>query len=283
MELSSHDNSVERGDSSSNFEPLSYSIIEMLRNDPPPDPLPDHWIMHRSRSQTGYVYYYNQLTGRSTWESPVMPKLTTGLTEKLNLLNEAASISATSAKQSNPKPILKKSSVTSAHVTEGGDSSTSTADLSSTNNKRSRGVGGSNKDSKTSSTPPTKKYRHADREPDEVRVLHILKKHKKSRRPSSWRSSKISISKEEAVSDLRELLSILTDSSQDPKELRATFEELAKTESDCSSAKRGGDLGWFGRKKMQPNFEKASFALKVGQLSDIIDTSSGAHIILRLG
>ena len=34
--------------------------------------------------------------------------------------------------------------------------------------------------------------------------------------------------------------------------------------------------------KMQPAFEKASFGLKVGQLSDIVDTSSGAHIILRL-
>eukprot|EP00751_Fragilariopsis_kerguelensis_P048918 CAMPEP_0171049380 /NCGR_PEP_ID=MMETSP0736-20130129/51649_1 /TAXON_ID=186038 /ORGANISM="Fragilariopsis kerguelensis, Strain L26-C5" /LENGTH=140 /DNA_ID=CAMNT_0011501707 /DNA_START=112 /DNA_END=530 /DNA_ORIENTATION=+ len=36
----------------------------------------------------------------------------------------------------------------------------------------------------------------------------------------------------------------------DTTELRATFEELARTESDCSSAKRGGDLGFFGRKKM---------------------------------
>jgi NIMA-interacting peptidyl-prolyl cis-trans isomerase 1 len=65
-------------------------------------------------------------------------------------------------------------------------------------------------------------------------------------------------------------------------ELRATFEELAKTESDCSSAKRGGDLGFFGRKKMQPAFEKASFGLRVGELSDVVDTSSGVHVILRL-
>ncbi len=34
--------------------------------------------------------------------------------------------------------------------------------------------------------------------------------------------------------------------------------------------------------KMQPAFEKASFGLKVGQLSDIVDTSSGVHVILRL-
>ena len=71
--------------------------------------------------------------------------------------------------------------------------------------------------------------------------------------------------------------------SSNQKELRATFEELAKTESYCSSAKRGGDLGFFGRKKMQPAFEKASFGLKVGELtSEVVDTSSGVHIILRL-
>jgi hypothetical protein len=34
--------------------------------------------------------------------------------------------------------------------------------------------------------------------------------------------------------------------------------------------------------KMQPAFEKASFGLKKGELSDIVDTSSGVHIILRL-
>ena len=67
------------------------------------------------------------------------------------------------------------------------------------------------------------------------------------------------------------------------REMATTFEELAKTESDCTSAKRGGDLGFFGRKKMQPAFEKASFGLKVGEMtSEVVDTSSGVHIILRL-
>lgn len=35
-----------------------------------------------------------------------------------------------------------------------------------------------------------------------------------------------------------------------------TFSELAETESDCSSAKRGGDLGWFGPGQMQSMFTK---------------------------
>lgn len=61
----------------------------------------------------------------------------------------------------------------------------------------------------------------------------------------------------------------------------ATFEDLAKEYSDCSSAKRDGDLGMFKRGQMQKPFEEAAFALKIGQLSQIVDTDSGVHIILR--
>lgn len=118
--------------------------------------------------------------------------------------------------------------------------------------------------------------------PKEVRVLHILKKHKDSRRPSSWRQAKITSTIEEAKQELQELQFILKE-SQSPEELKATFEELAQTESDCSSAKRGGDLGFFGPKKMQPAFEKVSFALETGELSNIVETSSGIHLILRIG
>lgn len=59
------------------------------------------------------------------------------------------------------------------------------------------------------------------------------------------------------------------------------FTDLASTFSDCSSAKRGGDLGRFGRGQMQKPFEDATYALQVGQLGDIISTDSGVHIILR--
>jgi len=60
------------------------------------------------------------------------------------------------------------------------------------------------------------------------------------------------------------------------------FRKISQTESDCSSAKNGGDLGSFSRGQMQKSFEDASFALKVGELSDIVDSDSGIHIILRV-
>lgn len=63
----------------------------------------------------------------------------------------------------------------------------------------------------------------------------------------------------------------------------STFSDLASKYSDCSSAKRGGDLGHFGRGQMQAAFEEEAFKLKVGQLSKPVETDSGVHIILRTG
>ena len=60
----------------------------------------------------------------------------------------------------------------------------------------------------------------------------------------------------------------------------ADFAELAKEHSeDPGTAPKGGDLGWITRGQMVPNFEQASFALDAGEISDVITTDYGFHII----
>ncbi|KAG6767843.1 hypothetical protein POTOM_026731 [Populus tomentosa] len=124
----------------------------------------------------------------------------------------------------------------------------------------------------------------------QVRASHILIKHEGSRRKASWKDPEGRVIKnttrDSAISQLKAI-------REDIVSGKAKFEDVASRISDCSSAKRGGDLVRlavaiavvrpFGRGQMQKPFEETTFSLKVGEISDIVDTDSGVHIILRTG
>jgi peptidyl-prolyl cis-trans isomerase C len=106
--------------------------------------------------------------------------------------------------------------------------------------------------------------------PEEVRASHILI----STRPTEPNSDPAKI-KAEAKEKIEGLLRQVKEG--------ADFAELARRYSACPTAKSGGDLGYFATEKMVPEFEKAVVALGVGEISGIVETRFGYHIIKVTG
>lgn len=104
---------------------------------------------------------------------------------------------------------------------------------------------------------------------DQVRASHILLMYQGSARSTATRS------KDEALSLIKTLKAQLDDGGD--------FATLASQNSDCPSARSGGDLGSFGRGQMVPPFEQAAFGLEVGATSDVVETDFGYHLIQRTG
>ena len=78
---------------------------------------------------------------------------------------------------------------------------------------------------------------------------------------------------------------ILVDTEEKAQEIKTkisegvSFEEAAKEHSSCPSGSQGGDLGFFTRGRMVPEFEEAAFASAIGEISEPVKTQFGYHLI----
>jgi peptidyl-prolyl cis-trans isomerase D len=111
-------------------------------------------------------------------------------------------------------------------------------------------------------------HREEYRVPEQVKVAHILIK-----TPTAEPGAK---EDDKAVAEAR------TKAEGVLKEVKAggDFAKLAeKYSDDPGSGKTGGELGWIGRGRTVPEFEKAAFSLAKGQTSDLVKSSFGFHII----
>jgi peptidyl-prolyl cis-trans isomerase C len=114
-----------------------------------------------------------------------------------------------------------------------------------------------------------KKYEENKGQYEQVKARHILVAFKGS--PAA-QPGKPELTEEQAKAKADDLRKQLV--------AGASFEELAKKESDdTGSGARGGDLGEFGRGQMVPEFEKAAFEAKAGDLTPVVRTQFGYHII----
>ena len=103
-----------------------------------------------------------------------------------------------------------------------------------------------------------------------MRASHILLEHKMRWPPSKQRHHR---TQEDAERTMLEIRSRIVDGE--------SFSDLAQAYSDCSSRSDGGDLGRFSHSQMTRKFSDAAFALEVGELSNLVHTEFGIHLILR--
>lgn len=108
------------------------------------------------------------------------------------------------------------------------------------------------------------------RQPKEVAARHILVMHEKSRE----HPPNIKRTREEALKRVKECL-LKVRSGEDWNKLVSEYSD------EPGSDERHGDLGLFGRGQMVKAFTEAAFELKVGQISEIVETPYGFHIIQR--
>ena len=106
--------------------------------------------------------------------------------------------------------------------------------------------------------------------PDEVSASHILISYKGADRADS----KITRNKQAARKEAERIRGLILDQGKD-------FAEMAQKHSDGPSGPKGGDLGSFKFEVMAKPFSEAAFALEVDEVSEVVETGFGFHVIKR--
>ena len=106
--------------------------------------------------------------------------------------------------------------------------------------------------------------------PEEVQASHILISYQGADRADA----DISRSKEEAKAEAERIRKLIVDDGKD-------FAEMAKEHSDGPSSTKGGDLGKFKFEVMAKPFSEAAFALGIDEVSEVVETGFGFHVIKR--
>lgn len=139
----------------------------------------------------------------------------------------------------------------------------------------------SHKRQRDSATDLANGHASKNHKPDKVTASHILLKHSASRNPCTHRSTvPLTRTVAEATQRMQQFESELR-ALPDDAAMHKRFGQIAFEVSDCSSFKRQGDLGSFEHGKMQKPFANAAFALRVGEMSSVVTSDSGVHLILR--
>ena len=114
------------------------------------------------------------------------------------------------------------------------------------------------------------KEKEEGEKPEEVQASHILISYKGADRADA----NISRSKEEAKAEAERIRKLIVDDGKD-------FAEMAKEHSDGPSSTKGGDLGKFKFEVMAKPFSEAAFALGINEISEVVETGFGFHVIKR--
>ncbi len=224
----------------------------------------------------GIPYFFNPATGETRWDAPPGEAVRVVDSARRDRDHAASSSKAARTESEQAGPEKQAHGNTPANTANGPPKPAPKTEADPASKASSLPL-----PKPTNAPPPTAPSAPQALPPNSVHAFHLLVKHAGVRRPSSWREERITRTVPQAtalVESYRREIEAAAEAGGTEAAL-GRLRDLAGRFSDCSSAKRGGDLGVFGRGQMQRAFEDAAFALPVGRVSTPVVTDSGVHLI----